>query len=144
LNKSKDTNQALVDTDMYLKRYSHQALLDIFYRQSKTIKDIQITYNKNTQLRIAYWPACTGNLILSIGSQGLEISHSPHLESSINFSKEISEMLHQAISVYKKQRLLNLFPRGRYDKRLYITLRGEECILFYRGVPRLPLWKVFK
>lgn len=113
---------------MYLKRYSHQALLDIFYRQSKNIKDTQITYNKNTQLRIAYWPAYTGNLILSIGSQGLEISHIPHLENSISFSKEISEMLHQAISVYKKQRLLNLFPRGRYDKRLYITLRGEECM----------------
>lgn len=65
--------------------------------------------------------------MLNIESESIEIFHNPKLPYSITFTKDLSEILQQAISLHKKLRLESFFLRPASPK-IYLSLQGENTV----------------
>lgn len=123
-----EDSQVLIIADLYLKRTSHRALLEMIYKQSKSIKEVQVSYVRDKCLQVSYWPSCLSVISLNVESEGIIVTHRPMLENHLEWTNDLTELVNNAISQHKNMRLRSLTSKGVLRDRLELSVCGENCV----------------
>ena len=92
------------------------------------MKALQVTYVKDRCLQLNYWTAYPSVLVLGLGSEGIQISHTPELQGGVEWVRELSVLMDQVVKRHRMQRLRGLTGRGVIRDRLQLVVGGEACV----------------